>query len=376
MPIKLTIDKKFLNKLYITNNLSIYQIAPILKCHPATVAKKLHEYQIPIKPPAKQIRISISDLKELYLKRRLSTYKIAEHFRCTVKTVTQRMEQYGIARRPLKNIIIDRKILEKFYTKDAFSLKNIGEIYNLTPSAVLRKMRKFNIPLRKSWENNIIHPKKPFSGSLEEKAYLIGFRLGDLGVKLKSKHTGSIVVKSNTTKPEQITLMKGLFSHYSHVWISGPNARGVFHFTTLVNSSFAFLITKDDCVPNWIKNNINLSSAFIAGYTDAEGSIGIYNGMARFRIGSYDIGILKHIHKTFINLGIKSILRLEQLKGFIDKRGVIHNGDFWRITVNEKRSLLLLFDLLHPYLKHAKRLKDLSQARNNIIQRNNAIIQA
>ncbi|MDP2668202.1 MAG: hypothetical protein Q8O65_05770, partial [Nitrosopumilaceae archaeon] len=163
---------------------------------------------------------------------------------------------------------------------------------------------------------------------------------------------------------------------YSHVWISGPNARGVFHFTTLLDPSFDFLITKDDCVPNWIENNINLYSAFIAGYTDAEGNIGVYGGMARFRIGSYDIGILKQIHNTFINLKIKSILRLEQLKGFIDKRGVIHNGDFWRITVNEKRSLLLLFDLLDPYLKHAKRLNDLSRARNNVIQRNNAIIQA
>lgn len=373
MPTRLTVNKEFLNKLYVNDSLSIYQIAPILECHPATVAKKLHEFNIAIKTPSERTIISKSILENLYLRERLSINQIAKQLKCSGKTIRRGMKIYNISLRPRKRVVIEKKILEHLYHRKKLSLQAIGKKYNLTPSCVLRKMRKFNILLRKSWTTNTIHAKKPFTGSLREKAYLIGFRLGDLGVKKNSKNTGSIVVKSNTTKSEQITLMKDLFSKYSPVWISGPNIIGVFHFTTLLHPSFDFLVPKTDCIPDWVKNNTEHSLAFIAGYTDAEGSIGVYDERARFRIGSYDIGILSDINDFFIKLGAKTALRLEQLKGFIDKRGVISNGDFWRISVNEKRSLLMLFDLLLPYLKHEKRISDMLRGRDNINKRNGII---
>ncbi|MBI2017577.1 hypothetical protein HYS92_00855 [Candidatus Daviesbacteria bacterium] len=376
MPLRIKITRDLLNKFYWDKDLSIYQIAPILKYHPATVAKKLHEFNITIKTPTERTILSKNNLKDLYLKEGLSTNQVAKQLKCSVKTVRRGMRIYNISLRPLKRITIEKKILETLYYKSNLSLQTIGKRYNLTPSGVLRKMRKYNIRLKTSWENNTIHPKIPFNGSSEEKAYLIGFRLGDLGVKQKSKRTGSIVVKSNTTKLEQVTLMKNLFSCYSAVWISGPNIKGVFHFTTLLHPSFDFLIPKNDCIPDWIKNTKKLFLAFIAGYTDAEGNIGVYGGRARFRIGSYDIGILRSINDFFAKLGLRTILRLEQPKGFIDKRGVIHNGDFWRVCINEKNSLLKIFDLLIVYMKHQKRIADLLKARVNILQRNHAIIQA
>lgn len=334
----IVVSKSYLTKLYLKDNLFSTQIASIINCDPSTVLRKLHEFGILIKPPAEKIRISKQELQDLYYRKTLSCNKIAKHFNCSIKTLRKRVRKYGILLRPNKKVIISKKTLENHYHKEKLSLREIGDLYNLVPAAVLRKMRKFNIPLRTSWEANIIYPKKPFAGSLQEKAYLIGFRLGDLGVTQKSKRTNSIIVKSNTTKIEQVTLMKNLFSQYSHVWISGPNAKGVFYFTTLLHPSFDFLVPKNDCIPDCIKNDIKPSLAFIAGYTDAEGSIGIYDGRAKFRIGSYDIGILKQIHKSFGELGVRSTLRLEQLKGFIDKRGIIYNGNFWRVCVNEKTS--------------------------------------
>ncbi len=368
--------KQELFTLYIKNNLTSTQIASVLNCHPSTVLRKLHEFSIVIKPSAEKIEISKQELNDLYFRKKLSCNQIAKHFNCSIKTLRKRVRKYGIVLRPNKKIVISKRKLEFHYLKEKLSLKEIGDLYNIVPAAVLRKMRKFNIPMRTSWEGNIIHPKKPFNGSLEEKAYLIGFRLGDLGVTQKSKLTNSIVVKSNTTKPEQVTLMKNLFSPYSHVWISGPNAIGVFYFTTLLHPSFNFLVPKNDFMPNWIENDTNLSLAFIAGYTDAEGSIGIYDGRARFRIGSYDIGILRQIHNSFEKLGVRSTLRLDRPKGSIDKRGFISNGDFWRVGISEKSSLLKIFDLLIIYMKHEKRVRNLLEARANIILRNHAIIHA
>lgn len=369
------ISKSYLRKLYLQNNLSIYQIAPLLNCYPSTVAKKLHEFNINIKPHSEKIKISKKELENLYIKKKLSTYKIAKILNCTVMTIRKRMQKYRIVVRPLKKVFIEKNTLENYYLKNKLSLSKIGKIYNINAVAVLKKIRKYRIPLRKSWETNTIHIKKPFSGSIEEKAYLIGFRLGDLGVRQKSTKTYSVLVGCNSTKIEQINLIKSLFEKYSHIWIS-TNSKGVTSVTTLLHPSFSFLIPKQDNIESWIINHTKYIMAFIAGYTDAEGSIGVYAGRAKFRLGSYDFQILKQITEELKKRNIRAILKLEVPKGFINKQGVINNGDFWRITVNEKQSLFKLFNLLLPYMKHEKRINNLVEAKNNIIQRNNAIIHA
>lgn len=206
----ISINKNYLTKLYLKDRLTSTQIADFLNCHPSTVIGKLHQFGIPIKPPIEKIRISKQELQALYFRKKLSCNQIAKHFSCSIKTLRKRVKNYGIILRPNKKIIISKETLESLYIRKKLSLKEIGDIYNLVPAAVLKKMRKFQVPLHTSWEMNIIHPKKPFNGSLEEKAYLIGFRLGDLGIRQKSKRTHSIAVNSSTTKPEQVTLMKEL----------------------------------------------------------------------------------------------------------------------------------------------------------------------
>ena len=83
------------------------------------------------------------------------------------------------------------------------------------------------------------------------------------------------------------------------------------------------------------------------------------------------IGILRQSHQQLADLGIKSILRLERPKGFIDRRGIVNNGDFWRLTINCKGSLWKLFNFIGPYVKHKKRLSDLEKALDNLRRRIN-----
>ena len=54
--------------------------------------------------------------------------------------------------------------------------------------------------------------------------------------------------------------------------------------------------------------------------------------------------------------------------GQIGKRKL--NGDFWRISINEKGSILNFLNLIESNLKHEKRICDLKKARNNILERN------
>lgn len=304
-----------------------------------------------------------AQLRKLYAYNHLSTYDIAEKLNCDPKTVYYWLKKYNIPTRPRKIIPVNKDELAQLY-KSGLSLKEIGKYLNCTAPAVLRKCRKFGISTRFPWEANIIHPRTNFSNDPKEKAYLIGFRIGDLNVKQASLYS-SIKVKSNTTQSVQARLLKNLFSKYGPVWISQPKSLPkVFYFTTLLNNSFSFLIPKYSSIPNNILKSKIMFFAFFAGYTDAEGSIRIYDNRARFRIGSYDKDILSQIHKMLISLNIKNTFHLETKAGKHGKR--IHNGDFYRVNLNDRAAINLCLNLLLPYLKHERRRQDVILALENV----------
>ena len=304
-------------------------------------------------------KVSFRELSNLYLKKGLSTYKIASQFGCNPKTVYYWLKKNRIKTRPIKKTFIKKGTLIMLYEKKKMSLKQIGALYNMTASGIFKRMKKFDIRLRESWDTNT-GTKEPFTGTLVEKAYMIGFRLGDLGIRQSSPETKRVLVGTNTTKKDQIELVGDLFKKYSKVWISKPNNIGVMSFSAILHSSFSFLLPKKDAIEKWIMTNDQTMRAFTAGYVDAEGSFGVYNKRAKFRLGSYDKGILKQINGWLKRNRIKSILEQER------KMKIGQNKDFWRITVNEAKSILILYKLLFPYMKHKKRRKDFVYARQNI----------
>ena len=247
-------------------------------------------------------------------------------------------------------------------------MREIGEKLGCVPAAIQKKMKKYGIKARNCWEANVVHKRENFSTNKQEKAYLIGFRIGDLNVKQRSINS-FIVIKSNTTKKEQIQLKKQLFGKYGPIWISrSKNNQDVYHFSTSLNNSFSFLLKKHRFIPEWILEKDCYFFSFFAGYTDAEGSIGIYNNMAKFRVGSYDKDLLKQIHKRLLNLKIKNSFLLETRAG-TSYKGIKLNGDFWRISVMDKWAVFSCLSRLMPYLKHGKRIKRAKLAISNVLQR-------
>ncbi len=304
-----------------------------------------------------------SQLNHLYVTLKQSTCGISEKYGCDPKTVYYWLRKYSIPIRPRKIIFIDRKELRKLYG-DGRSLKEIGHSFNITPSAVYRKMENFHLSRRTPWESNIKHSRHDYRGNTKDKAYLIGFRTGDLSVTRRNSFC-FISVKSNSTHPAQIQLMKMLFLNYGPTWISSSSKReGVYHFTSSLNSSFDFLLPKPTAIPTWILNTKSNFCSFLAGYTDAEGSIKIYAKRARMRIGSYDVGILEQIHKWLTVMKIKNSFRLEG-KAVKHK----HNHDFYRVDIMDRFALHRCLLLLIPYLKHEKRLQDAKLALENVTAR-------
>lgn len=364
-PKRINISKEALYSLYIKKGLSSRKIARICHCDHTPILNRLRRYNIPIRPPKEKINIPKEDLKKIYTKQKLSTYKVAKIYHCDSGTVYRNLKKYKIKTRPLKRVNIPKDTLKDLYINKKYPLSKIAKIYRCCPVAILNKMKKYKIPRRTISETSTKYLKTDFGGNSVEKAYMTGFRIGDLRVR---KDCNLISIGCGTTKPNQVQLIKTLFEQYGPVWITEKDKNGAFHVDCLLNFSFLFLLPKHKQIPKWILRNRKNFLAFLAGYTDAEGNIGIYGGRAKFRIRSYDKEILKDIDTKLHKIGIKSLFRLDKKPG-IDKRGVLHRNYCWAVIVNERESLLRLFGYLRPLIKHRKRKNDLLKAQKNVILR-------
>lgn len=185
------------------------------------------------------------------------------------------------------------------------------------------------------------------------------------------KNSETIHVDCGSTKSEQINLIKKLFEKYGRVWISKPNKKGKIQIEAFLDRSFDFLLDTKAEIRSWIFNSNDYFAPFLAGFTDAEGSFGIYKGMAIYQLGNYNRALLFLIHRKLIKIGISCPKPYEdKTKGYVTKHGYIHNQNYWHLCVHKKSSLLRLFELIEPYLKHEKKIADMKKAKENVEMRN------
>lgn len=273
----------------------------------------------------------------------------------------------------MAKITIPKSALIRLYYKQKKSKYEIGKIYNCSFKTVLNRMREFEMkPLSRSIIQSK-YEKKDFSGKNEEKAYLIGFRLGDLNVYQTASHSDVIVVRCHTTRKEQLDMIKKLFKQYGKVTIGGKNKMNSKYINCFLNKSFSFLLPNEDKIEKWITKNSSCSNYFAAGYIDAEGNIGIYDKRARFKVDSYDKNIILWLYKWLQknNILCPAPTKIGKAGQIYDNRNKYkYNKDLWRIRVSNMESLNKLFQILKPILKHRKRLLDLKKCIKNINNRN------
>lgn len=243
----------------------------------------------------------------------------------------------------------------------------IAKIYGCDAVTIRTRMREYSISKRSNSEARMRYRKFDFSGDLIEKAYMIGFRLGDLNVYQTSKKSDLIIARCNTTQIVQIKLIEKMFSKYGKVTIS----QGLFSTSVhcSLNRSFDFLIPKNQEVPIWVGKDLNTIAAFIAGYTDAEGNFILNQGRARFKIDSYDIKILTWIATKLKNQDMLVKLRCIGKKGQFFTANYKFNNDLWRVNINEAISLLRFIKYIKPFIKHKTRLQHMLVCERNIEQR-------
>lgn len=383
---KIEILKEKLEDLYLNKNLSIAEIANKLGSSTGSVHRSLREYKIPIRNLSEactKVPVTKKQLKEWYFKDKFSMFEIADRLGCTHSAIVYKFQKLGIKSRGhlglTKPVKLTKKGFEYLYYEKRLSLKKIAKIVHRSESGLERRFKDYNLKSRGTKNRACKYKKKDFSGNLVEKAYMIGFRLGDLNVyNLKN----IIQVRCSSTVNQQISLIRKLFSSYTV-----PKTRKYLDkkykiiktdIICLLNKSFSFLTPKEDKIPSWILKDKTSFFSFFAGYTDAEGCFYFKKPgkLGKTKIASFEIqtqqkNIIWQLWKNMQKYKIEAPSpKISVRAGYRCPDGNRNNKDMWRFDVCKKNSLWRLVNFLEPYMKHANKLKRIREVKNNLILRN------
>lgn len=264
-------------------------------------------------------------------------------------------------------ILIPEAELRHLYEDERLSPAKIAQKFNCTSITIRSRLIEAGIPLKTKSAAQTKYPKYDFDGTDLEKAYILGFRYGDLNVYQPAGASETIVVRSHSTHLVQGDLFKRLFERYGTITVHA-NERST-QMNCYLNSSFSFLLNKYPReMRSWLSSNEAFLWAFAAGYSDAEGTFGLNQGKGRYKIDSYDFEILSDIHSLLARNDIRTTFRVIAKKGENDY-GWIWKEDLWRLSVNEAGSLERLISNLKPFSLHKKRVKDANMVLQNIATR-------
>src|SRR6266446_8923018 len=196
-----------------------------------------------------------ADLVRLYCDEGLSLSEVARQLGWSPSAIYSRLVALGIARRKAwaRNAVeTDAEELRRLYVDEGLSLNAIAGRYGCALTTIWRRLQAVGVQCREGGSEPK-YARIDFSGDLAEKAYLVGFRLGDLNVEVEG---GTIVVKCTSTRSEQIVLFRQLFEPYSHVYTDeatiARRKRQSIGMMARLNRTFDFLLPKQDAVPEWI----------------------------------------------------------------------------------------------------------------------------
>jgi hypothetical protein len=310
-------------------------------------------------------------LKNLYWNKKLSLKQIVRKLNVPYSTLYYWMKKHRIPRRKFKEYKISKKVLKKLYIVKKLNTRQIAERFGCCEETVRKRLIKYKIPIRSNSESKTKYPKKNFSSNLEEKTYMIGFRIGDLSVR---RNHALVNVRGTSTHSSFVQLIKRVFGKYGHLVVRIRFYKGLnqFYISCDLNKSFEFLLEKLDKIPEWVLDSQECFYSFLAGYSDAEGSWGIFrtgkNRKAirfRFYIGNCDKIILEQIKNRLINDRIKALLYLACKKGTELNYGKLRK-DFYHLMVVEKNSVITLAKKLLFYSQHREKIKKIKLILSSI----------
>jgi len=220
------------------------------------------------------------------------------------------------------------------------------------------KARDFEVARQKAIFEGRKYERKPFDGTDEDKAYLLGVAHGDFNVS--SPFGDAVRVSTSTTHPAMVELFENLFGRYGHV---GRHPRykkdtGTYEWNiqVILDKSFEFLLDSREKCRAWVASKQSTMLGYLAGLVDAEGNIRAHANPRTIAIvvgiWNTDVGLLEFARECLTSLGYRPMERyLQSLPGPISSGFQIERKKaYWRLLLGkfeESQSLLRRLPLRH-----------------------------
>lgn len=204
-------DYDWMKSKYIDEKLSSYQIAEICNIGSSTADYWLRRHGISVrtKDEANKMRAKIDSnstdfeeqIKDLYLNKKLSVPEISTIINMS-KTQTNRfLKKFNITKRnnsecqkvrPTKRGKIPKETLEDLYCRQKLSTYDLVKVFNLTPSAILKRIKELGLTSRTQVESiyNRFDKQNHINITPDLKSIIEGELLGDgaLSGSMRSSH--------------------------------------------------------------------------------------------------------------------------------------------------------------------------------------------
>ncbi len=212
-----------------------------------------------------------------------------------------------------------------------------------------------------SAESRSKHKRRPFGGTEEDRAYMLGFKNGDLTAWQVSGT--AVMVTSTTTHPAFAELFRELFREYGHVYEYPMYEEGKgykWKLAVRLDNSFRFLLKPAVEAVQELSAERSTYLSWLAGLVDSDGNIYVSGGRGspRIRVGIYnsDVPLLKSIitESRKIQYDFDGPYLLKE-KGTVTPFGIRYTRDLWHIDVQQTWSAQRL--LLELPIRHAEKLR-------------------
>ncbi|MDA4135755.1 MAG: LAGLIDADG family homing endonuclease [Thaumarchaeota archaeon] len=212
------------------------------------------------------------------------------------------------------------------------------------------------------------YERRPFNGTNQDKAYLLGLKHGDFSA---CTPFGDVTrVSTSTTHPALINLFTDLFSPYGHVYKNPRYKKDTktyeWNLQAILDKSFAFLIDARDVCRKWVMDEESTMLAYLAGLVDAEGNIRVYPNHGKttllwVAIHNTDLDLIEFAYQCLAKLGCKPLKPyLDKEPGYVSKGfHIVMRKAYWRVLVSrfdEAQSLLQRLPLRHEEKVQTKQL--------------------
>ncbi len=302
------------------------------------------------------------ELKKLYFDDKKSMEEIGRMYGCNHVTITNRFKEFGWKSRGnlglRKSIKLSEAGLKYLYFNRLMPLDKIGKMLGCSKGAIERRVFKYELQTRGT--ANRVHfkyKKNNFDGDRVVKAYMIGFRIGDLNIVPRKQ---VITVRCSTTHKAQTKLISSLFKKYGGVSVAVAK-RGTEEINIFVNRTFDFLLPKWKRIPSWIMLTGKPFWAFVAGYVDVK--------RKGLQVASQDEGIIWDIHRGMNRHGVvNNPPTLARKAGHTDMRGVRNNKNYWRISLYRKKEIQKFIDRYLRYGMHSEKVEAAAILQKRLLQ--------